>query len=485
MLWQYHYMIRVFYQLLLILSIIICFFSPQGNAEDSYTGKVVVIPVGEDSLTSSASFGYMNRVMKRAQEENAKAIIFELNTPGGLAWETCEMMTNTLPQIKIPTYAFVNTKAISAGALISVACDKIYMAPVASIGAAGIINSSGEEMDKMVRQKAESAFGAFTRSVVTEKGYRPDVVKAMMIPCDKEQKFGPVTLEKNALLTLTSKEACTIMPDGKPLLATGIVKDVAELLALEKLDAPVIIATPTGFESLALWIAWASPILILLGLGGIYFEFKMPGTGIGAVVAIVAFGLFFFGNNVAGNLAGYETVALLIIGITLIILEIFVVPTTFITGLAGGICILIALFGGMISTLEWEHIMRDNNWCDVGLLYSILIWPLLKLVLGVTGSTILITLMMKFLPDTKLLNPISNTTISGGSAGEAVNIGTVQIGDLGTASTELKPNGKAIINGQICEVVSQQGILEKGTPIRVVSIRPFEYVVVKDENHLS
>lgn len=174
-------------------------------AEETFRDRVVVIPVGEDSLTSKQSFGFMNRILKRAQEEQARAVIFDLNTPGGLAWETSEMMMKSIQPLTIPTYAYVNPRAMSAGALISAACDKIYMAPVSSIGAAGIITSSGEEMDPVMRKKAESAFWAFTRSVVTEKGYRPEVVKAMMIPSDQEQQFGPVKLEKGALLTLTGQ----------------------------------------------------------------------------------------------------------------------------------------------------------------------------------------------------------------------------------------------------------------------------------------
>ena len=164
---------------LLLLALLALFAgSPfRAAAEESFRDRVVVIPVGEDSLTSKQSFGFMNRILKRAQEEQARAVVFDLNTPGGLAWETSEMMMKSIQPLTIPTYAYVNPKAMSAGALISAACDKIYMAPVSSIGAAGIITSSGEEMDPVMRKKAESAFWAFTRSVVTEKGYRPEVVR--------------------------------------------------------------------------------------------------------------------------------------------------------------------------------------------------------------------------------------------------------------------------------------------------------------------
>ena len=428
-------------------------------AEETFRDRVVVIPVGEDSLTSKQSFGFMNRILKRAQEEQARAVIFDLNTPGGLAWETSEMMMKSIQPLTIPTYAYVNPRAMSAGALIS-----------------------GEEMDPVMRKKAESAFWAFTRSVVTEKGYRPEVVKAMMIPSDQEQQFGPVKLEKGALLTLTGKEAAARLEDGRPLLAQGTASSVTDLLAQEKVNAPVVTAEPTAFERIGLWIAWASPILILLGIGGIYMEFKTPGFGIGGIVAIAAFALFFFGNNIAGNLAGYETAALLVLGIVLLCVEFFVIPGTFIAAIAGGVCIFLALFGGMVSSWEWDHIIRDGQWDDVNTLAAVLGIPLLKLALGLTGGSILIALLMKYLPDSILMRRVTNATVSGGSAGEAVNITRVQVGDRGNAVTELKPNGKAMIHGEICEVFSRQGILIKGTPVRVVDIRPFDLVVVKDDS---
>lgn len=118
----------------------------------------------------------------------------------------------------------------------------------------------------------------------------------------------------------------------------------------------------------------------------------------------------------------------------------------------------------------------------INTLAAVLGIPLLKLALGLTGGSLLIALLMKYLPDSILMRRVTNATVSGGSAGEAVNIARVQVGDRGNAVTELKPNGKAMIHGEICEVFSRQGILIKGTPVRVVDIRPFDLVVVKDDS---
>lgn len=162
-------------------------------------------------------------------------------------------------------------------------------------------------------------------------------------------------------------------------------------------------------------------------------EFKTPGFGIGGIVAIAAFALFFFGNNIAGNLAGYETAALLVLGIVLLCVEFFVIPGTFIAAIAGGVC-----SSGPVrrlgQLLGMGHIIRDGQWDDVNTLAAVLGIPLLKLALGLTGGSLLIALLMKYLPDSILMRRVTNATVSGGSAGEAVNIARVQVGDRGTPS---------------------------------------------------
>ncbi len=453
----------------------------EANSETTtdYAGKVVVIPVGQEALENAQSFGFMNRTLQRAADDKAVAIIFELNTPGGLAWETSELMMKGLYPLKVPTFAFVNPKAMSAGALIAAACDTIYMTPVSSIGAAGIVNATGEEMDPMMRKKVESAFSAFTRSVVAEKHHNPELIKAMMIPATQNETFGTVKLNKGELLTLTGKEASSPGPDGKPLLAKGIVNNIQELLEKENITAPVVTATPTGFEKIALWIAWASPFLILIGMGAVYIEMKTPGFGIAGAIAALAFGLFFFGNHVAGNLAGYETAALFIVGCLLLLVEIFLIPGTFVSGLIGALLIIAALFSGMLSLADINSLMRSGDF-SIDSLASVSLMPLTKLALGMAGGMILIMVLMRFLPDSPLFRPFSNNSISGGKeAGAAVGDSATgaTIGALGETVTELKPNGKAIIHGKIYEVCSRQGLLIKGTPVRVIEKRAFDLIV--------
>ncbi|MBT9450132.1 hypothetical protein ICN84_08600 [Akkermansia glycaniphila] len=464
------------------LLLVLCMFlvACEGRKEESYEGKVVVIEVGENSLANAQSFQFMKRTLERAENEGARAVVFELNTPGGLAWETSDLMMKTMQQLHIPAYAFVNTHAISAGALVASACDRIYMAPVSSIGAAGIVSGDGEEIEPMMRRKVESAFDSFVRSVVTKKGHNPAVIRAMMIPSKEERKFGEVTVEPDALLTLTGEEAVSKDEQGKPILAAGIAKSVEDLLKQENNGNPVVNAEPTGFEQIAMWLAMISPLLILIGMAGIFIEFKTPGFGIGGIAAIVAFSLFFFGNNVAGNLAGYEMVALFVLGIALIIVEFATGGSFIVFGIAGVVCVLVALFGGMLSTIDVEHLLDNPSagWSDYA---AVAAGPAFKLALGCVGGAVVILLLMRYLPDLPLFNRLSNATASGGPAGSAVTLDEVAVDTVGVTTTELKPSGKALIDGKLCEVSSIGGVIPIGTPVCVVGHSAFGLLVAPVE----
>ena len=290
--------------------------------EESYAGKIVRIEIGENSLTNGQSFKFWERILERASDEEAKGIIFDLDTPGGLAFPTEELMTK-IANVGIPTVAFVNPNAISAGSFIAVSTDRIYMTPGSKIGSSGIIDGSGREIDPVRRAKLESYFGAQIRYIAKQKGYNPEVIEAMMFLSDEKRVIGDVEVKPGSLLNLNSSEATMMMNDG-PLLAQAEVTSLEEVLKAEGWNGDELVtATPTGFERLAWWIAGFSGVLILVGLGGGYLELKTPGFGIGGIICLSAFALFFFGNYMAGNMAGYELAALFVIGIALIGVEIF------------------------------------------------------------------------------------------------------------------------------------------------------------------
>jgi membrane-bound ClpP family serine protease len=147
----------------------------------SYAGKVVIIPVGEDDLSSRSRFEFMSRTLERCSREEAEGVIFDLDTPGGLLWDTVELMMTDLQKLKPRSFAYVNPRALSAGAMIAVATDGIYMSPTSSVGAASPVYGGGQEMGDAERAKMNSATMGMARAVAKKKGHNPAVIEAMSL----------------------------------------------------------------------------------------------------------------------------------------------------------------------------------------------------------------------------------------------------------------------------------------------------------------
>ena len=434
--------------------------------EESFTGKVVVIKVGEDDLMNTNAFKFWRRVLKRVNDEKARAVVFDLNTPGGRAMDTADLIMVQMQKLKVPSYAFVNQKALSAGALVASGTDAIYMHPVSSIGAAALVSGGGQEIPKIMRKKLESAFDAFVRSVAESKGRNPDVIRAMMFE-DKYFDFGSIQVEQGQLLTLTAKEAVSDF-HGKPLLAKGIVNSIDELLAKEGLsDAEVVVATPTGMEKFAYWASTFSAILILIGVGGAYLEMKTPGFGLGGGISLIAFGLFFFGNYAAGNMAGYGLMALFVLGVILVIVEFFILPGIMIPGIVGAILILVSLFFAMVDEFAFED-NRVRGW-DSADAWKFIDGPAMTLAVGLTGAVILILLMMKYLPNLPLFNRLVMQKELASGVGDDHGVEGGRKGLRGVTITALRPAGKGEFDGEVLDITAANGFIESGQPVEVVS----------------
>lgn len=434
--------------------------------EESLTGKILRIEVGEDDLVNGQSFKFWERILERAVDEEAKAIIFDLDTPGGLAFPTKELMSQ-IAELEIPTVSFVNPDAISAGSFIAISTDRIYMKPGGLIGSSGLVSSSGSEIDPVMRAKLESYFGAHIRYIAEKKGHRLEVIEAMMVLSDEDRQIGDVLVKAGELLNLNSIDATKMLDDG-PLLAEAEVSSLDEVLKIEGWsEDEVVTAEPTGFEKLAWWIASYSGILIMIGLGGGYFELKTPGFGIGGIVCLSAFGIFFFGNYMAGNMAGYELAALFFLGIILIAVEAFVIPGFGVAGIAGFLLIIGALAFSMLDGVEWQKYQWGG--ADGGDLLDAFEKPALNLALGIFGSLALLFAMMKFLPQLKFIEktmlPGSLARGNGSEDQSKANL----VGMTGVATTNLRPNGKAEIDGKVLEVLAEGEFVDKGESVRVVS----------------
>src|SRR5207248_855874 len=318
--------------------------SVQGR-EMIHKGDAVVVPLRGEVAPSLLAF--LRRAVKTAESDEASAIIFEMNTYGGRLDAAADIV-NALNQTKIPTYTFINTNGGSAGALIAIATQHIYMAPVSAIGAAAPILPTGEDLPATAKEKTMSYWSALVRGSAIKNGHNPDLAEAFMNK-DKEAKIGDrVVHPKGAVLTFNAQEA-TEKINGKPLLAEGVVDSIADLTKKAGLKGNIVTIEPTGFEQIAFWITALAPLLLLGGILGAYLEFKIPGATWPGVISAMCFALFFLGHYLAG-LGGWEVVALFVLGMVLVLIEIlFFAHSTIIFGVLGVFLIIVSLLWTMID----------------------------------------------------------------------------------------------------------------------------------------
>lgn len=452
--------------LLFLTAVMSCAANASEQAVDRYTDKVVVLKVGEKSLMNKHSFKYWRKVLKRAEAEKAKAIIFEIDTPGGYAGETADLITRVMPDLTVPSIAFVNTQATSAGSMIAFGCDKIYMHPRGTIGSTGIVSGAGE-IEPVMRAKIESLFQSYVKIVAKEKGRNPDVMKAMMFR-EHEYSFadGQVKVPKGELLNLIADEA-VLMDNGKPLLADGICESVKEILELEGMTgATVVSADPKGLEAFASWIGLVSPMLISIGLIALFMELKAPGFGIFGAVALGAFALFFVGNNLDGNVAVSWVFVMFAAGLILLILEFWVIPGTFVAGTVGLVLMLSALVIAMVDVDMMDSFTDSKN--GLVSLTDLIEKPVIYLAVAFILSGVGGSLVMRFLPSMPMYNSLAISVELDQGTGLELDYETL-IGSEGVVMTELRPAGKVMIDGTLHEVVSERGFIAVGEQVKVIS----------------
>jgi len=255
-------------------------FCSGGFAPAVQAAETVVVPIHGE--ISKAQFYFLRRALKEAESDHASAVILDLDTYGGELSAATDML-DALAKTSIPTIAYVNTNAGSAGALISLGTRKIYMAPVSAIGAAAPVMSGGEDLPSTMNDKVVSYFSGYFRSAASRNGYNPDLAEAFMDKT-KEVKVGSEVVHKaGSLLTLSAQEATRVVY-GKPLLATGTASSIEDLVEKEKLPDEIKRIEQTGFETLGLWLTTLAPLLLLGGIIGAYVEMKTPGFGVAGTV---------------------------------------------------------------------------------------------------------------------------------------------------------------------------------------------------------
>src|SRR3982751_805833 len=424
-------------------------------------GDVVVVPLHGEVAPSLLAF--LRRAVKTAESNDASAVVFDMNTYGGRLDIATEIV-NALNQIKIPTYTFINTNAGSAGALIVMATQHIFMAPVSAIGAAAPILSTGEDLPATAKEKAISYWSALIRGSATKNGHNPDVAEAFMNK-DKEIKIGNrVVHQKGAVLTLNAQEA-TERINGRPLLAEGVADSVNDLIKKAGLKGNKVTIEATGFEQIAFWITALAPLLLLGGILGAYLEFKIPEASLPGIISAICFALFFLGHYLAG-LAGWEVVALFVLGLSLVLIEIlFFAHSTIVFGVLGVLLMLASMLWAMIDRYPEQPFFPTGDMLAV---------PLRNLFIALISAAIVIALLAKYLPRTSFYRrfALMTTNPPGPSLAGVPRAFATAIdlspGTEGISLSILRPSGKARFADHVVDVVTEGEFIAPQTPITII-----------------
>jgi len=441
------------------------------NARDIiHKGDIVVVPLSGEVSPSLLMF--LRREVKAAESSGAGAIILEMNTYGGRL-DSAEEMTSVLNHATIPTYTFINSNAGSAGALIALATQHIYMAPVSAIGAAAPVLSTGEDLPLTEREKTVSYWSALIRSSAIKNGHNPDIGEAF-ISKEKEIKIGDRMIHpKGTLLTLNAQEA-TEKINGKPLLADGIADSIADLAQKAALKGNVVSLNPSGFEQLALWITALAPLLLLGGIIGAYLEFKIPGATLPGIIAAICFALFFLGHYLAG-LAGWEVVILFVVGFALVIIEIlFFAHSTIVFGVVGVLLMLASLLWAMIDRYPGETFFPTGR---------TLALPLLNLFIAISAAAIVIVILARYLPRTSFYRRFALMTSNppgpslAGAPREFTTALALSPGMEGISVSILRPSGKARFADHVVDVITEGEFIASETPVKIIQTDGMRVVV--------
>ena len=439
----------------------------QGQAPASARKPLVYqIPIKEQ--IEPALLYVVRRGVTEAKKEKADAVVFVMDTPGGGVKEAREIIS-LIGQIDVPVYTFVEKDAYSAGAIIALATKHIYMAPGSVIGAATPLTMTPfggvEKLPDAIEEKMTSAVAALVRAAAEQGGHDPRLGEAM-VRRELGYTAGTNVLSKaGELLTLTASEA-------EGILSEGTVKDVTEMLEKSGLpDAEIKTLEVTSAERIARFIAAFAPILLMIGLGGIYIEIKTPGFGLPGILGAAALVLFFFGHHIAG-LAGMEDVIIFIIGFTLLLIEVFVTPGFGVLGISGIALILISL----LNAMTWKvpgHFLPSLG--EITLQHA-----LGSLAMGMVGTVAVGFLAGKYLPKSRVLRPmVLGQQTSRAEGFTAAHDQSELLGKEGVAEMNLHPAGRAMFGEDRVNVITRGEFIEKGAAVRVIETSGSRIVVEK------
>lgn len=391
---------------------------------------------GEVSPSQSV---WLEKAYEEARENGAEAVYLVLDTLGGRVDSALEM-SKTISSME--TLVLVDGSAISAGALLAFSGSEMYMVGGSTIGGAEP-QLGGERAD----EKTVSVWSAELAAQAQKNGRDPQIARAM---ADETIAIEGL-VESGKLLTLTAEEA----------LNTGMTDGVYKSEQDFRQEKNLNIIGSTGKTTINyvtdfLTSAAISTLLLTIGIAGLLIEFFTPGFGIPGAIGLGALSLY-FGGGILSGASGWETVLLFIVGLVLLILEVFVIPGFGVTGILG----MLAMFGSIfLATPDPASAIQS-------------------LVIALIGSIVLVAVVLRFTPGRRVFKRLvleTSETRANGYVAAKPGLHHL-IGKTGTAKTVLRPSGTAEIENQFIDVVTSGEYVEEGTRIQVMDVEGMRVIV--------
>ena len=384
-----------------------------------------------------------------AERLGVDLVLINMNTYGGML-ESADSIRTRILQASMPVYVFIDHNAASAGALISIACDSIYMVPGATIGAATVVDQQGE----VVPDKYQSYMRAMMRSTAEATGRDPDIAQAMVDPRIRIEGI----IDSGSVLTFTATEAY------KNGFCEGVVNRMEEVLTQAGIDDYVIIdhQASTMDKLIGFLInPVVSGILIMIIIGGLYFELQSPGVGFPLVASIIG-ALMYFAPLYLEGLAENWEIVIFVVGVVLVAVEIFALPGFGVAGISGVTLILAGLILSLVMNVGLDFVYVDMT-SLVSAFFTVTIAIFLSLLLSYMMTRTMFT-------GNRLFRSLALDTSLGTSEGytSSVQIYKEQLGKRGIAYSVLRPSGRVRIDNEIYDATAISGYIDKGEEVEVI-----------------
>lgn len=423
-------------------------------AQDTTKQKVFLMEISSE--IDPRTNRYTQLALDEATRIEADHILLKLNTYGGAVNDADAIRLRLLEYPK-PIYVFIDKNAASAGALISIACDSIYMAPGANIGAATVVGADGQAAPG----KYQSYMRSIMRSTAETNGRNPRLAEAMV------DASVDSTLSAGQVLTLTTSEA---IEHGFCEGRASNIEEVLQQLNLQ--DAELIryeLSTTNKIISFFL-NPLISGILILIIIGGLWFELQTPGVGFPLMAAIVA-GILYLTPFYLNGLAEHWEILLFVAGIVLIALEVFVVPGFGVTGISGIVLVFLSLLLIMVNNQAFDFTFVSSER---------LMESLVSVLLGMVGAVVIVVLTWKRVMGSRALQHVVLSNEFHSKEGyRSADSAEHLIGKMGTAYTRMAPSGRIMIDDNIYDAQARDGFIEKGESVQVIDQSTFALRVKK------